>query len=73
MVDDVTGEPLERRSDDTVETLKKRVEQFHLNTKPLAEYYSQKELLKEIDASKPHREVNEDIKTLFENIKNQVS
>jgi hypothetical protein len=71
-LDDVTGEPLERRSDDNPESLKKRVEQFHLNTKPLAEYYSQHNLLKSIDASKPPADVSEDIKTIFENIKTQV-
>jgi adenylate kinase len=72
-IDDVTNEPLERRSDDTAETLNKRVEQFHLNTKPLTEYYSKNNLLREIDASKPPKEVSEDIRSVFDSLKNQVS
>ena len=35
MKDDVTGEPLERRSDDTNETLTARLNTYHKQTKPL--------------------------------------
>lgn len=35
MKDDVTGEPLERRSDDTDETLSARLNTYHKQTKPL--------------------------------------
>jgi len=35
MKDDVTGEPLERRSDDTSETLNARLNTYHKQTTPL--------------------------------------
>ena len=38
--DDVTGEPLIQRDDDKEETVKKRLEVYHKQTKPLVEYYS---------------------------------
>jgi len=39
MIDDVTGEPLEQRSDDTKEALVKRLEAYHAQTKPILEHY----------------------------------
>lgn len=38
-VDDETGEPLVQRPDDTEETVKKRLEIYHAQTKPLVDYY----------------------------------
>jgi adenylate kinase len=38
--DDVTGEPLVQRDDDKEETVRKRLEVYHSQTKPLVEYYS---------------------------------
>jgi adenylate kinase len=38
--DDVTGEDLIQRQDDTEETVKKRLEVYHSQTQPLVEYYS---------------------------------
>jgi adenylate kinase len=38
--DDVTGEPLIQRDDDTEETVRKRLEVYHAQTEPLVEYYS---------------------------------
>jgi len=40
-VDDVTGEPLIQRDDDKEETVKKRLEVYSAQTRPLVEYYSQ--------------------------------
>jgi len=37
--DDVTGEPLVQRPDDNEETVKKRIETYHNQTKPLVDYY----------------------------------
>ncbi|HEY8242638.1 MAG TPA: adenylate kinase [Casimicrobiaceae bacterium] len=37
--DDVTGEPLSQREDDREETVKKRLEVYHAQTKPLVAYY----------------------------------
>jgi adenylate kinase len=38
--DDITGEDLVQRDDDTEETVRKRLEVYHAQTKPLVEYYS---------------------------------
>jgi len=38
--DDVTGEDLIQRDDDREETVKKRLEVYHAQTKPLVEYYT---------------------------------
>ena len=38
--DDVTGEPLIQREDDKEETVKKRLDVYHSQTKPLVDYYS---------------------------------
>jgi adenylate kinase len=37
--DDVTGEPLVQRPDDKEETVRRRIETYHRQTKPLVEYY----------------------------------
>ncbi|WP_296507583.1 adenylate kinase [Rhodoferax sp.] len=39
-LDDVTGEPLIQRDDDKEETVKKRLEVYSAQTRPLVEYYS---------------------------------
>jgi adenylate kinase len=38
-IDDETGEPLVQRADDQEETVKKRLEVYHLQTMPLIDYY----------------------------------
>lgn len=50
MIDDVTGEPLEQRSDDTKEALVKRLEAYHAQTKPILEHY--KSAVTTVDAAK---------------------
>ncbi|MPS26571.1 MAG: adenylate kinase [Alcaligenaceae bacterium] len=40
-VDDVTGEPLVQRDDDKEETVRKRLEVYRQQTRPLVDYYSQ--------------------------------
>lgn len=39
-IDDVTGEPLVQRDDDKEETVKKRLEVYSAQTRPLVDYYS---------------------------------
>lgn len=51
MTDDVTGEPLVQRSDDNVETLRKRLTTYHSQTGPVVEYYKSKGLWQGIDAA----------------------
>jgi len=40
--DDITGEPLIQRKDDEEETVKKRLDVYHSQTKPLVAYYSKR-------------------------------
>lgn len=49
--DDVTGEPLVQRDDDREETVRKRLDVYHAQTKPLVKYYSDWE--KSGDAAAP--------------------
>lgn len=42
MTDDITGEALIQRSDDTADTLRKRLVTYHQQTDPVAEYYKTK-------------------------------
>ena len=50
--DDITGEDLVQRQDDHADTVKKRLEVYHEQTKPLVEYYSAWE--ETGDAHAPH-------------------
>jgi len=40
-IDDVTGEPLVQRDDDKEETVKKRLDVYEKQTRPLVDYYGQ--------------------------------
>lgn len=53
MKDDVTGEPLIRRSDDTEEKLMTRLDVYKTDTEPLVDYYSKQDILSVIDADQP--------------------
>jgi len=69
MTDDVTGEPLIRRSDDTPESLTKRLEAYHAQTKPLATYYADKGLHTKVDAARPAEDVFSAINQIFASAK----
>jgi adenylate kinase len=60
--DDITGEPLIQRKDDTVEVLTKRLSSFHEQTTPVIDYYLQKGVVANIAAAKPAKVVSEDIR-----------
>lgn len=73
MTDDVTGEPLIRRSDDNEEALKKRLGSYHDQTKPLVNYYAKKGIHTAIDASQPPKTVFEAIQAcIFSKKKDKV-
>jgi adenylate kinase len=55
--DDVTGEPLIQREDDKEETVKKRLEVYAEQTRPLVEYYSRWAEAGPADAPK-YRKIN---------------
>lgn len=63
--DDVTGEPLVHRSDDTSEVLKKRLDAFHKTNSPLLKFYEDSNLLLRIDASKTMKDVWQDIQNMI--------
>jgi len=69
MTDDITGEPLIRRSDDTAESLKKRLEAYHAQTQPLAAYYAAKGLHTVVDAARPAEDVFASINQIFASAK----
>lgn len=52
---------LSKRADDNPETVKKRLEVFHQETKPLIQYYQQKGLLERVDSSKDKEEVSSEV------------
>jgi adenylate kinase len=49
--DDVTGEELIQRGDDTEESIRNRLDVYRKQTEPLVDFYKNKGLLKEVDAS----------------------
>jgi len=51
MKDDITGEPLIQRSDDTEAALKKRLVTYHKQTTPVVSYYQKTGIWRGIDAS----------------------
>ena len=69
MIDDVSGEPLIRRSDDNPETLVRRLQTYEEQTKPLSEYYKQQNILTEVDASKKPSVVWSTIETALKRAK----
>jgi adenylate kinase len=71
MKDDVTGEPLMRRSDDNAEALKKRLEAYHQQTRPLASYYAIRGIHYKVDASLSASRVFENIDDIFKGQRQQ--
>ena len=62
-LDDITGEALIQREDDSPEVIKKRLSVYYNETEPLLEFYKNKELkFIEIDASKSVDEVANSIR-----------
>lgn len=47
-IDDITGEPLSKRPDDTAEVFKKRLDEYRRTAGPLKEFYAQRGLLETI-------------------------
>lgn len=71
MTDDITGEPLIKRSDDNVDALKKRLESYHKQSMPLIDYYHKKGLHFEVNAAKSSSEVFNMIDKIFTNCTKQ--
>ncbi|CAF2509637.1 unnamed protein product [Rotaria sp. Silwood2] len=58
MKDDITGETLERRSDDTDETLSARLSTYHKQTKPLIDFYRQRNIHRSINATQSVNDIS---------------
>lgn len=65
MKDDVTGEPLIKRTDDNETSLKQRLECYHQLTKPLVDYYKHRGIHHKIDASLPATRVYSLVESIF--------
>ncbi|XP_050302381.1 adenylate kinase-like [Anthonomus grandis grandis] len=65
MTDDITGEPLIKRSDDNVEALKKRLQIYHKEIKPLIDYYQFRGNYYRVDASQAAKDVFKDVDHIF--------
>jgi len=60
-IDDISGEPLIQRKDDTAEVLKSRLDAFHKQTTPVIAYYLQKGIVVDLQAEKPAKDVTSQI------------
>ncbi|XP_031840394.1 adenylate kinase 2 [Nomia melanderi] len=65
MKDDITGEPLTRRSDDNPDALKKRLAVYHTQTQPLVDYYALRGIHYYVNAAQSSKEVFKDIDRIF--------
>ena len=69
-IDDITGEPLMQRKDDTVEALGTRLDGYHKMTTPILAYYQQQNKLFSVNAMNPMATVKSSIFSgLFDNKK----
>lgn len=66
---DVCGSALIQRPDDTVEQLKVRLDEHHKNTQPCLDYYQEKGLVININASRPIDEVYDEIQKALAKLK----
>ena len=65
----ITGDPLIQRSDDNPAALKKRLDAYHRQTRPLIQYYSKQHLHMEVDATKSPDTIFTAICDIFEAVK----
>lgn len=65
-IDDLTGEPLTQRDDDKEETVKKRLDIYHKQTKPLVDFYSAKGQTVKFNSIAGVGEVSDITKKMFE-------
>ncbi len=66
------GEPLEKRPDDNVDALTKRLESYHTQTSPLVNYYAKKGLHRAVDASQDSSSVFNSVVAAIDNLKQKV-
>jgi adenylate kinase len=59
---DQDGSRLIQRDDDKPDTIKRRLEVYHAETKPLIAYYEEQSILRRFDAARPPTEVHDHIR-----------
>ncbi|KAJ4710887.1 adenylate kinase [Melia azedarach] len=64
-IDDVTGEPLIQRKDDTPQVLRSRLEAFHKQTEPVIDYYTKKGVLSQLQAEKAPKQVTAEVQKVL--------
>jgi len=64
-IDDITGEPLIQRKDDTAEVLKSRLDSFHRQTEPVINYYSKLGSVVNLHAEKSPKEVTVEVQKVL--------
>ena len=64
--DDLTGEPLIQRADDKEDVVQSRLKIYHDQTKPLIEYYTEKDMLQKIECIENPTKVFADIKNILD-------
>ena len=62
---DLCHGPLIQRKDDTVEVLTERLDAYETQTKPLVNFYKERNLLKSVDGLQDIEDVFKDISTLL--------
>lgn len=65
---DICGGDLVQREDDTLEALSQRLKSYHELTKPVIDYYKEKDLVSNINADQSPKDVFKDIKEILEDI-----
>jgi adenylate kinase len=63
--DDVTGEDLIQRDDDNENTVRNRLNAYHEQTSPLAQYYTEKGVLASVDGMQSPEEVYSQIRSVL--------
>lgn len=67
-IDDITGEPLMQRQDDTEETVIKRLDVYQAQTSPLRDFYSNSPHYIKIDGTQPIEKIRNELFHYLDNI-----
>jgi adenylate kinase len=64
---DLCGEEVVQRKDDTLETIKNRLQVYKKETEPLINYYQKKGVLKTVNADQKRETIESEVKSIFDN------
>ncbi len=59
---DIDGSPLVQREDDRTETIRRRLDVYHAQTAPLADFYEERDLLHRVDGTQAPTEVHDHLR-----------